>query len=306
MKNRILISLISAVVMLAACKKNEPEPVITNSNGPEVTIEKITNTNQLVEGTNDTVFFKVKLNKPYRSTLGNYPQMKVLISYGDTMGVSGVDLFVYDQTGSIDPTYDYFQVGRNDPNKPRYTYYAVNFYEGETEHIVGLKPKENFVYEIDKVYDFLITQAIYPDFGGYYVDRYSLKLSYDYIDNDPIPVVGFDHGISTTSQIQETNGMNQSLRIKMTNRSGFVTPITYSISGTATAGVDYIIQAPSPVKITQEFIYYDLKFDVLSDAVVEGTESFTIKLISAEKALIGSPINNTIFLRDSIQVYINE
>ena len=307
MKKKIVIALLSlSMMMLAACKKNEPEPTVISRNGPEVTIEKITNTNQLVEGTDDTVFFKIKLNKPYRSTLGNYPQMKVLISYGDTMGVSGTDLFVYDQTGTTDPTYDYFQVGRNDPNKPRYTYYAVNFYEGETEHIVGIKPNDNFIYEADKVYILMITQAIYPEFGGYSVDRYSLQLSYNYMDNDPIPVVGLDHGLSTTLQTQESNGMNQSVRIKMTNRSGFITPIRYSISGNATAGVDYIIQVPNPVKITPEFIYYDLKFDVLSDAVTEGTESFTVKLLSADKALIGSPTNNSIFLRDSIQVFITE
>lgn len=307
MKNRIVVTLLSFVMLLTACKKQDPKPTIDSSYGPKVSMEKITNTNQLVEGSNDTVFFKVKLSEPYKPVFGDHPVMKVLIVFGDTMGVVGQNLFVYDQSGTVDPTYDYFKVAlRGDPYKPLYNYYSVNFYEGESEHIVGLKPQENSVYEKDKKYVFSIPMAIYPHFGGYYVDWYSLQISYDYIDNDPMPVIGFDHGIQTSMQVQETAGSNQSIRIKTTNKSGFLMPVYYSVSGTATSGVDYIIKSPNPFIITPEDFYYDLSFDVINDNVVEGTESFTIKLLSADKALIGTPTNNSIFLRDSIQIFIQE
>jgi len=304
MKNRIVIVLVS-IMVITACKNKAPEPTLISTRGPKVTIEKITNTNQLVEGTNDTVFFRISLSSPFK-TVTNDSLMKVLISFGDTMGVSGPSLFVYDQSGIAHPTYDYYKEGRYDPNKPWYNYYAVNFYIGESEHIVGVKPQENSIYEKDKKYDFLITKVIYPSFGGYYQDYYSLKLSYDYIDNDPMPVIGFDHGTKTFITIQEANGMGQSARIKLTNRSGFLIPINYSISGTATNGQDYIITPPNPLIITPEDYYYDFNFDIINDNIPEGTESFTIKLLSADKALIGSPTNNSIFLRDSIQVFITE
>ena len=299
MKNKIVIALVSFVTIFTACKNNDdPKPPRKNGIGPSVTFEKITNTNQLVEGSNDTVFFKVKLSETFEVLLNEYTYMKVLIAYGDTMGVSGPGLFVYDQSGTADPTYDYFEEGLR--------YYAVNFYPGESEHIVGLKSKENSVYEQNKTYNLICNKVIYPALGGYAADFHNLQLSYNYIDNDAKPVVGFDHSAGASTVIQEGAGGNKSVRIKMTNKSGFIMPVYYSISGTATNGVDYVINSPNPIIITPKNSFYDIKFDVINDAVVEGTESFTIKLISAEKALIGSPTNNTIFLRDSIQVFINE
>lgn len=310
MKNKIVIALLSVVVILSACKKDDPQPPYTIPNqGPDVTIEKITNTNQLIEGSNDTVFFKVKLSRPFQDVHG-ITTAKVRIYYGDTTAINGADLFVYDQTGAQQPEYEFYA----EDFGPQYPlgylhFYSVNFYPGDQERIIGIKSKENSIYEKDKVYTFNVFRVDYPMMGGPYVDIYegkNIQLTYNYIDNDPIPIIGFDHGISTTIQVQEANGIGQSARIKLTNRSGFPIPVNYSVSGSAINGTDYIIKSPNPLLIKPGEYYYDFNFDIVNDNVTEGTESFTIKLISTDKALIGSPTNNSIFLRDSIQVFINE
>lgn len=310
MKNKIVIAVISVVVMLAACKKDDPQPpYVAPNQGPDVTIEKITNTSQLIEGSNDTVFFKVKLSKPFQN-VHQATMARILIYYGDTTAINGADLFVFDQSGQVNPQYDYYSENFG-PNYPLgyLHFYSVNFYPGDSERIVGIKAKENSIYEKDKVYLFNVVKADYPLIGGSYVDYYdgkNIQVSYNYIDNDPIPVIGFDHGIYTSLVVPEANGIGQSVRIKLTNRSGFLMPLHYTISGTATHGIDYSISSPNPLLIKPGEYYYDFNFDVHNDNITEGTESFTIKLLSADKALIGSSTNNSIFLRDSIQVFITE
>jgi len=312
MKNEIVIALISFVIMLTSCKKDDPEPPFSIPNqGPDVTLEKITNTNQLIEGSNDTVFFRVKLSRPFQN-VHQATMARVLIYYRDTTAVNGADLFVYDQTGEQEPEYDFYAQNFGPLYPLGYLqFYSVNFYPGDSERIVGIKPKENSIYEKDKVYLFNVVKVYYfapgdpSPYGDLYEDK-NIQVSYNYIDNDPMPVVGFDHGLNTSIQIQESAGYGESARIKLTNRSGFIIPVQYSVSGTALSGTDYIIKSPSTLFIKPGEYYYDFNFDVINDNITEGAESFTIKLVSAEKSLIGSPINNAIFLRDSIQIFINE
>ena len=309
MKNRIVIALLSLIVMFSACKKDDPQPPYNTNQGPDVTIEKITNTNQLIEGSNDTVFFKVKLSTPFQN-VHQATMANVLIYYGDTTAINDVDLFVYDQTGAQQPEYEFYAENFGPQYPLGYLqFYSVNFYPGDQERIVGIKSKENSIYEKDKVYLFNVVKVYYPLIFGSYVDYYdgkNIQVSYNYVDNDLMPVIGFDHGITTSIQVQESAGNGQSARIKLTNRSGFPIPVNYSVSGSAIADADYIIKSPNSLLIKPGEYYYDFNFDVVNDNITEGTESFTIKLLSADKALIGSTSNNSIFLRDSIQVFINE
>lgn len=308
MRNKIVLALLSFVIMLSACKKEEHEPEQPSGYGPKVTIEKITNTSQLVEGSNDTVFFKVKLSEPFKN-VNQATIAKVRIYYGDTTAINGSDIFVFNQTGQLQPEYEFYAENYNGNFSDYLRFYSVNFYPGDQERIVGIKPKENSIYEKDKVYTFNVYRVDYPLPGASYVDRYedkNIQVTYNYIDNDIMPVIGFDHGINTSIKVQESSGNGQSARIKLTNRSGFIIPIYYSVSGTAISGTDYTIKSPNPLLIKPGEYYYDLLFDVVNDNITEGAESFTIKLLSADKALIATPTNNTIFLRDSIQVFINE
>ena len=309
MKNKIVIGVLSlSMILLSACKKDDPQPPYNANQGPDVTIEKITNTNQLIEGSNDTVFFKVKLSSPFQN-VHQATMAKVLIYYGDTTAINGADLFVFDQTGQQYPEYDFYAENYDGNPLDFLRFYSVNFYPGDQERIIGIKPKENSIYEKDKVYTFNVFRVDYPLIFGSYVDYYdgkNIQVSYNYIDNDLMPVIGFDHGITTSIQVQESAGNGQSARIKLTNRSGFIIPVNYSISGTALSGTDYIIKSPNPLLIKPGAYYYDFNFDVVNDNITEGTESFTIKLLSADKVLIGSSTNNSIFLRDSIQVFITE
>lgn len=273
-------------ITAVSCNKNDknPEPDYAK---PDISIERINSTDYLEEGSADTVYFKLSIQ-------GDFPgdSIEVSIDFGALNQQHVVDMFLnplslFTNNGGTDRILQRVFIKPSDPVK-----------------MVGMKVKDNSFYEAGKVYQFKIVDVIYWYDGlGKVRDDVSGSVSFDYVDNDLPPIIGFDHSFGSTLSVQENNGQNLWVRVYLNTVSGLETKVDFSAANGTAEGVDYVIKSASPLIIPAGMSYADIKFDIINDAVYEGVEDFTFTLSNPQNSTLGYS-GNSITLRDYQEVAI--
>lgn len=288
------ITLLALLLFVFSCEKKEEEPVYVY---PKFTIEKITQTDTIVEGSGDTIYFKVALDDFY-----DYREIELFIDYGYSQLKRDRDLILekhnlgegsYHGVISGDVYNDYFK---------------IIFNKGEKEKIIALKRKDNNFYEKGKEVRFKIDHGFFSKNSGGKPKNFNsenLFISYKYEDNDFPPFIGFYNPSGADTIVSEKNGLGSWVIIKLDVPSALETRVEFNVSGSATSA-DYLVKTSTPLIIPPFATEGKIFIDIINDNVYESSkENIEIMLSSPVNAILGN-IGNSKNLKDSRNIIIED
>ncbi len=153
------------------------------------------------------------------------------------------------------------------------------FSVGSTSEKIAITVVDDSIYEDDETIEFTLSNPLNAELGSIITHTYTI------IDDEALPIVGFDAG---TSDGLEDNSPAE-LMVSMSAESSLLAKVYFSITpGTATGGDDYTIVDGwlefSPGETGPESI----KIPILDDFLDEDNETITVELSAPENAELGT------------------
>lgn len=171
---------------------------------------------------------------------------------------------------------------------------SVTFAAGQSSTLYFINPKDDALAEGNETVNVSLIQ---PTQGDYVVDTANSNATVIILDNDSTVTLSVTDAIATE---RTTNEVKDPGEFRIT-RSGDLTSaltVNYSISGSATNGIDYS-QLSGRISFVAGQSSVLIPISILDDAIAESTESLTLTITSGAGYTIGSINSGTVTIADN-------
>lgn len=121
------------------------------------------------------------------------------------------------------------------------------------------------------------------------------------LNDDLMPSVAF----TTTSSTQAESAGTVSVQLSLSALSNVDVSVPYTVSGTATSGVDYNISLPSPIVIPAGTLTKNFNISIIDDSISEFSETAIISLGTPTNATLGVNATYTLTITDNDMATVN-
>ena len=231
---------------------------LTSTDDADVSVDTAANSATVTIDDDDTALVSVLANDSAASEPSNPGQFTVSIDNS-----SDADTVVnYVVTGTADSGTDFVALAG-----------SITIAAGQTSATVDVNVLDDSILENNET---VILTLVSTDDSDVMIDTGSNSASITIADDDTAEV-----SISSTNSIASEPGVDGELTVTLSQVSDSDTVVSYTVSGTATAGVDYV-SLTGTVTIAAGSTTATIDVSVLDDSILEGAEVVTVTLTGTD------------------------